>query len=208
MSSLTTTSSTCSINSLSPDLSPIDNGGSVSDTALSPTSFEVLLTCQLRKTEETDDASSSAIPGSWLFPDTTLSRNDAGAIFTHVTRIRRALCFHSSLIDKFHASAIGGLLAREICSLRSAVARNALSAAGELSAYVVVNMEPATATLLLEALAARAINDKRFIRDAALCALSLWISAASRTFEFLWLLSLSGSKSRATALLSADFARR
>ena len=202
MLSISTTVSLTS--SSTPELSPLD-----STTSSSPTSFEVLLTSQLRN-NDTDDAaaSSSAIPGSWLFPDACPSRNDAGALFTHVTRIRRALCFHSSLIDHSHASAIGSLLAREICSLRSAVARNALSAAGELSAHVVLTMEPTVATLLLEALAGRAINDKRFIRDAAQTALSLWISAASRTFEFLWLLSLSGSKSRATALLSANLARR
>ena len=166
-------------------------------------SFEVVDSCELFADGEID-----AIPGDWLLPSGSPSCSDAGALFAQVTRIRRALRFHADTLDAAHAAAIGALLAREVCSLRSAVARNALSAACELSAHVVLTMEPGVATLLLDALAARAINDKRFIRDAANNALSTWMSAAPRMFEFLWLLSLSGSKSRATALLSANLARR
>ena len=101
------------------------------------------------------------------------------------------------------------LLLREVCSLRSAMARNALTCAGELGVDWRDTVPFPTACALVGALASRASNsaDKRFIRDLALLALQRCALAQPSGDMLLFLLSQEAiCRNKAAALVAASVA--
>ena len=101
------------------------------------------------------------------------------------------------------------LLLREVCSLRSAMARNALTCAGELGVDWRATVPFSTACALVGALASRASNsaDKRFIRDLALLALQRCALALPCGDMLLFLLSQEAiCRNKAAALVTASVA--
>ena len=170
--------------------------------ATAPPSFVVPDAASLK-----EDVETPACPGPWLEQPGD-SAADAHATFQFLTRVRCALRFHAPLLSPAHVACICGLLAREVSSLRSAIARNALCAAGELDAGSARAVAWDAALPLLDALVVKAVSDKRFIRDAARAALTAWSDGAPAVQLALFLLSFSGSRSSATALLSGQLADR
>jgi hypothetical protein len=130
---------------------------------------------------------------------------DPYSVFQYITHVRRLLLAALPL-ERADLAGVVALLTREVSSLRSAVARNALCCCAELRPNWRSGLDfAACASPLIGALLSRASNsaDKKFIRDIALLALNHCVLAEPSGELLHFLLTLDFTRNKAGALVAA-----
>jgi hypothetical protein len=148
----------------------------------------------------------AALPQLHALPAEPHPAADPYELFGFITAARRGLLAPGAPPPP---AALLALLAREAGSLRSAMARGALTCACELGEHWRAGVAFPAAAALVGALVARCANsaDKRFIRDLALLALQRCALAQPCSELLLHLLSLEAvGRNRAAALVVATVA--